>query len=56
MNDIINPIICGAILSSDIMYLVVSERVQNRVASLKHIESKLMLTNPLTKVFLLSFL
>ena len=44
IKNLINHIIYGAILGLNIMYLVVKERIQNRVASFKHIESKLMLT------------
>ena len=34
----------------DIKYLVVKERVQNRVVSIEHIKNTLMLADPLTKV------
>ena len=33
----------------DIKYLVVREKVQNRVVSIEHIKNTLMLANPLTK-------
>ena len=49
MKDSITPIIRGGILGSDMKYLVVRERVQNKVVSIKYIENKFMLTNTLTK-------
>ena len=49
MKGSITPAIGRAILSSDIMYLVIRERIQNKVVSIKHNERKLMLGNPSTK-------
>ena len=49
MKGSTTPTIHRAILSLDIMYLVVREIVHNRFVFIKNIESKLMLANPLTK-------
>ena len=42
----------GGLKHIDIKYLVVREKVQNEVVSIKHIKNTLLLADPLTKGFL----